>query len=65
VIFKKYPKIAEKIMMGAQNRYMKNIKNVLMEQRLNHMKEINIQSKYKTFNIEEKGHDVDNRAHAL
>jgi hypothetical protein len=54
-IFKKYPKIAEKIMIGARSRYMKNIKNVLQEQRLKHMKEVNIQSRYKTFNIEDKG----------
>ena len=53
-IFKKYPKVAEKIMKGARDRYMKNIKNVLMEQRLKHMMEINIQSRYKTFNIEDK-----------
>jgi hypothetical protein len=52
-------------MMGAQNRYMKNIKNVLMEQRLKHMKEINIQSRYKTFNIEDKGHADEKRKLAM
>ena len=53
-IFKKYPKIAQLIMEGSKSRYMQNIRSVLTKQRLTHVKEINAQSRYKTFSILEK-----------
>jgi hypothetical protein len=40
-IFPKYPKIANKIKQGAEMRYMKNIRRVLLDQKQQHIREIN------------------------
>ena len=53
-IFRKYPKIAQPIMEGSKNRYMQNIRQVISNQRMSHLKEVNAQSRYKTFSIKEK-----------
>ena len=44
----KYPQVANKIKQGAELRYMHNVRRVLMEQRQQHLTEINKQSPYKS-----------------
>lgn len=53
-IFPKYPLIANKIKQGADLRYKLNVRHVLMEQRQQHIQEINKQSHYKKVNITDK-----------
>jgi hypothetical protein len=58
-IFRKYPRIAQSIMEGSKLRYMQNIRKVLNDQRMGHLKDVNAQSRYKTFSIQDKFQNLD------
>lgn len=55
-IFPKYPQIANKIKQGSELRYMWNVRRVLMEQRQQHIMEMNKSSPYKSINQQDKNY---------
>ena len=57
-IFVKYPKIALKIKEGSECRYMKNVREVIMQKRQKHIVDINKSSQYKQFKLIDKNDNV-------
>lgn len=53
-IFPKYPKIAVKIKEKSEQRYINNVRRVLLNERQRHINDVNHQNSYKQINIVDK-----------
>lgn len=53
-IFPKYPKIAVKIKEKSEQRYINNVRRVLLNERQKHVNDVNHQNSYKQINIVDK-----------
>ena len=53
-IFKKYPVISYKIKQRSEERYIRNIRNQILDLRQKHLTEVNKQNSYKHITIDDR-----------